>query len=126
MRAGIGMRDLDKKVTRLQMRIPIGIGSREHRATGHPMRLEMVRDLDRCALARPGRQSLIEVVLMLQTTSRGQKTRLYRPIGLSERYTQALPLCIISHGNGDPGPFTSTRIDVVRRHTGMMIAQRTG
>src|SRR5215510_5049101 len=126
MRAGVGVRDSGKKATRLQMRVLIGIGSREYRATGYAMRLEMVHHFGWCALARPGCQSLIEFVLVLQTTSRRQQMCLGRPVWLSERCTQALPLRIIGHGNGDPGALASTRIDVVRCHTGMVIAQRAG
>src|SRR5215470_6549300 len=108
MRAGVGVRDSGKKATRLQLRVLIGIGSREHRATGYAMRLEMVYHFGRCALARPGRQSLIEFVLVLQTTGRRQKMCLRRPVWLSERCTQALPLRIIGYGNGDPGTLDST------------------
>src|SRR5215831_2605965 len=126
MRAGVRVRDSGKEATRLQMRVLIGICSREHWAAGHPMRLEMVRYFGGGALARPGRQSLIEFVLVLQTTSRSQKTFVSRPVWLSERDAQTLPLRIIGHGNGDPGALASTRIDVVRRHAGMVIAQRTG
>ena len=74
MRTGIGVGEPGKKATRLQMRVLIGIGSREHRAAGHPVRLEMVRHFGRCALACPYRQRLIEFVLVLQTTGRRQKT----------------------------------------------------
>src|SRR5262245_12451459 len=126
MRAGVRMHDSGKEATRLQMRVLIGIGSREHRAAGYPMRLEMMHYLGRCALARPGRQSLIEFVLVLQTTGRRQKLCLGRPVWLSERNTQTLPFSVISHGNGDPGTLASTRIDVMRRHAGMVIAQRAG
>jgi len=82
-------RSVDANLARtlLQMRVPIGISSREHETTGHTMRLEMVRHFGWCALACPGRQSLIEFVLVLQTTSRGPKTFLYRPIWLCERFT---------------------------------------
>src|SRR5262245_65173639 len=126
MRAGVGVRDSGKKATRLQMRVLIGIGSREHRATGDAMRLEMVHHFGRCTLARPGCQSLIEFVLVLQPTGRPQQTCLRRPVWLSERCTQAPPLRIIGHGNSDPGALASTRIDVVRCHTGMVIAQKGG
>src|SRR5215831_6439466 len=120
MCAGVGVRDSGKKATRLQMRVPVGIGSREHWAAGHPVCLEMVRHFGWCALARPGCQRLIEFVLVLQTTGRRQKTCLGRPIWLSERSAQALPLRIIGHGNGDPGVLASTWIDIVRRHAGMV------
>src|SRR6266705_4171095 len=103
MRAGIGVRDSGKEATRLQLRVLIGIGSREHRAAGYTMLLEMVRYFSRCALARPGRQCLIEFVLVLQTTGRRQKTFMRCPVWLSERDAQTLPLRIIGHGNGDPG-----------------------
>src|SRR5215510_11687798 len=107
MRAGVRMRDSGKEATRLQMRVLIGIGSREHRAAGYPMLLEIMRHFSRCALTRPGRQGLIEFVLVLQTTGRRQQMCLGRPVWLSERDAQTLPLRIIGHGNGDPGALAS-------------------
>jgi len=88
------------------------------------MRLEMVRYFSRCKLARPVRKGLVEFILVLQTTSDGQETFMYSPVWPAERFTQALPLGVVSHRNADPGVFASTRIDIMRRHAGMVIAHR--
>ena len=90
------------------------------------MRLEMVRYFSRCKLARPVRKGLVKFILVLQTTSDGQETFMPSPIWLAERLTQALPLGIVSHRNTDPGVLASTRIDVMWRHAGMVIAHRAG
>ena len=61
---------------------------------------------------------------MLQATCGRPETFLHGPLWLAKRLAQALPLSIVSHRNGDPSALTRTRIDVVRCHAGMVIAQR--
>jgi hypothetical protein len=91
MRAALPVRRGLKETPRFQMRISVGIRLRKHHASSDAMRLQESHSGPGLLGMRPGSEMLIQLILMLQTTSQSGKFLLQGPGRFSKRLTQIPP-----------------------------------